>query len=131
MVILMLFSIAFVAVLGRGLTMYGVSPGAPCASRRWRAGYRAGRAGRSHGEAGARRKTRRLVRKASKIALRLGLDYFCDPPKRPPHMRAATYPRIHGGPGAAEDGDQSSRGDTDGTRKGAAWRVGALTRWGL
>ncbi len=45
---------------------------------------------------GSRRQTetRRLVRKANKIALRLGLDYFGDHPKRPPHMRAATYARI-------------------------------------
>jgi hypothetical protein len=45
---------------------------------------------------GSRRETetRRLVRKANKIALRLGLDYFADHPKRLPHMRAATYARI-------------------------------------
>jgi hypothetical protein len=45
---------------------------------------------------GSRRETetRRLVRKANKIALRLGIEYFGDPPKRPPHMRAATYARI-------------------------------------
>lgn len=45
---------------------------------------------------GSRRETetRRLVRKANKLALRLGLDYFGDHPKRPPHMRAATYARI-------------------------------------
>lgn len=45
---------------------------------------------------GSRRETetQRLVRKANKVARRLGLDYFGDPPKRPPHMRAATYARI-------------------------------------
>ncbi|MEQ1819788.1 MAG: hypothetical protein ABL871_14390 [Terricaulis sp.] len=45
---------------------------------------------------GSRRETetRRLVRKANKVAVRLGLDYFGDHPKRPPHMRAATYVRI-------------------------------------
>lgn len=45
---------------------------------------------------GSRRETeaRRLVRKANKLALRLGLDYFDDAPKRPPHMRTATYARI-------------------------------------
>ncbi len=45
---------------------------------------------------GSRRETqtRRLVRKANKLALRLGLDYFGDAPKRPPHMRTATYVRI-------------------------------------
>jgi hypothetical protein len=35
--------------------------------------------------------TRRLIRKANKIALRMGMDYFGDPPKRPPHMRPETY----------------------------------------
>lgn len=45
---------------------------------------------------GSRRETetRRLVRKANKVARRLGLDYFGDSPKRPPHMRATTYARI-------------------------------------
>ena len=38
--------------------------------------------------------TRRLIRKANKIALRMGVDYFADPPKRPPHMRPETYARL-------------------------------------
>ncbi|MGE0408097.1 MAG: hypothetical protein AB7P23_02405 [Amphiplicatus sp.] len=38
--------------------------------------------------------TQRLVRKANKIACRLGLDYFGDAPKRPSHMRAETYAKI-------------------------------------
>jgi hypothetical protein len=44
---------------------------------------------------GSRRETetRRLVRKANKIALRLGLEHFTDPPKRPPNMHAETYAR--------------------------------------
>lgn len=45
---------------------------------------------------GSRRETetRRLVRRANKLAQRLRLDHFADPPKRPPHMRTATHARI-------------------------------------
>jgi hypothetical protein len=38
--------------------------------------------------------TARLVRRAGKLAQRLGLDSCADAPKRPPHMRLATYARI-------------------------------------
>ncbi len=38
--------------------------------------------------------TRRLIRKGNKIAARMGMDYFADPPKRPPHMRPETYARL-------------------------------------
>lgn len=38
--------------------------------------------------------TARLVRRANKLALRLGLDSCADTPTRPPRMRLATYARI-------------------------------------
>jgi hypothetical protein len=82
---------------------------------------------------GSRRETetRRLVRKANKIALRLGLDYFGDPPKRPPHMRAATYARI-----MAEleplKLEINRRVAVRMARAKTPWgHLGALTRWGL
>lgn len=45
---------------------------------------------------GSRRETqtRRVIRKANKLAFRLGLDSFIDPPCRPPHMRTATFAQI-------------------------------------
>ena len=61
------------------------------------------------------------MRKANKIALRLGLDCFDEPAKRPPHMRLATYARI-----MAELAPL--KGEID--RRDAV-RLGALMRWGL
>lgn len=82
---------------------------------------------------GSRRETetRRLVRKANKVARRLGLDYFGDHPKRPPHMRAATYARI-----VAEleplKSEINRRVATRMARaKGPIGAWGALMRWGL
>ena len=71
------------------------------------------------------------MRKANKVARRLELDYFGDPPKRPPHMRLATYARIMAelAPLMAEI-----------NRRVAVWmaraktpwgHLGALMRWGL
>lgn len=82
---------------------------------------------------GSRRetKTRRLVRKAYKIALRLGLDYFGDHPKRPPHMRAATYARIMAElePLKAEINRRVTMRMARAKGLTGAW--GALVRWGL
>jgi hypothetical protein len=82
---------------------------------------------------GSRRETetRRLVRKANKVALRLGLDYFGDPPKRPPHMRAGTYARIMTElePLKAEI---NRRVAVRMARAKTPWGyLGALMRWGL
>lgn len=82
---------------------------------------------------GSRRETetRRLVRKANKIALRLGLDYFGDHPKRPPHMRAATYARIMAElePLKAEINRRVAVRMARAKGPMGAW--GALVRWGL
>ena len=82
---------------------------------------------------GSRRETEtaRLVRKANKLALRLGLDYFGDPPKRPPHMRAATYARIM----AELEPLKAEINRRVATRMARAktplGHLGALMRWGL
>jgi hypothetical protein len=82
---------------------------------------------------GSRRETetRRLVRKANKVALRLGLDYFGDHPKRPPHMRAATYARIMAElePLKAEINRRVAMRMARAKGPVGAW--GALMRWGL
>lgn len=82
---------------------------------------------------GSRRETetRRLVRKANKVALRLGLDYFGDHPKRPPHMRAATYARIMAElqPLKAEINRRIAMRMA--RAKGPIGTWGALVRWGL
>jgi hypothetical protein len=94
-------------------------------------GLRCGRCGAITWGSRRETETRRLVRKANKLALRLGLDYFGAPPKRPPYMRTATYARIMGElePLTAEINRRvavrmaRSRGPL------GAW--GALARWGL
>jgi hypothetical protein len=82
---------------------------------------------------GSRRETetRRLVRKANKVALRLGLDYFGDHPKRPPHMRVATYARIMAElePLKAEINRRVAVRMARAKGPMGAW--GALVRWGL
>lgn len=82
---------------------------------------------------GSRRETqtRRLVRKANKVALRLGLDYFGDPPKRPPHMRLTTYARNMAElePLKAEINRRVAARMTRAKGPLGAW--GALARWGL
>ena len=82
-----------------GTRAYFICPS--CARRTLRlaalpAGLRCGPCGRITWGSRRQTETARLVRKANKIALRLGLDHFTDPPKRPPHMRAATYAAIMG-----------------------------------
>ena len=82
---------------------------------------------------GSRRETetRRLVRKANKLALRLGLDYFGAPPKRPKHMRTATYARTVAQlePLKAEI---NRRVAVRMARARTPWgHMGALARWGL
>jgi hypothetical protein len=82
---------------------------------------------------GSRRETetRRLVRKANKIALRLGLDYFADAPERPPHMRAATYARIMAELEPLRT-EINRRVALRMARAKTPWgHLGALMRWGL
>jgi len=80
-----------------GTRAYFICPG--CARRTLRlavlpGGLLCGTCGRITWGSRRETETRRLIRKANKIARRLGIDSFDDPPKRPPHMRAATYARI-------------------------------------
>lgn len=82
---------------------------------------------------GSRRETetRRLVRKANKIALRLGLDYFGDRPKRPPHMRAATYARIMAELEPLKTEIHRRVAVRMARAKAPMGHLGALMRWGL
>jgi hypothetical protein len=82
---------------------------------------------------GSRRETetRRLVRKANKIALRLGLDCFGDHPKRPPHMRAETYARTMAELEPLKTEINRRVAVRMARAKGPIGAWGALMRWGL
>lgn len=94
-------------------------------------GLRCGRCGRITWGSRRETETRRLVRKANKIALRLGLDYFGDTPKRPPHMRAATYARIMTELEPLKLEINRRIAVRLARAKGPLGAWGALTRWGL
>jgi hypothetical protein len=117
-----------------GTRAYFICPG--CARRTLRlavlaGGLCCGTCGRITWGSRRETETRRLVRRANKIALRLGLDYFGDHPMRPPHMRAATYARIMADlePLKAEINRRVAVRMARAKGPIGAW--GALLRWGL
>jgi hypothetical protein len=82
---------------------------------------------------GSRRETetRRLVRKANKLALRLGLDSCTDAPKRPPRMRLATYARIRDELDPLMVEINRRVAVRMARAKGPLSALGTLVRWGL
>ncbi len=94
-------------------------------------GLRCGRCGRITWDSRRETETRRLVRKANKLALRLGLDHFSEKPKRPLHMRQETYARRLAAlePLNAEIGRRVAR--CAARSKSPFRRYAAFLRWGL
>ena len=58
-------------------------------------GLRCGKCGRVTWGSRREQPTQRLIRRANKVAVKLGLDcWYEQPTKRPPHMRLPTYERL-------------------------------------
>jgi hypothetical protein len=94
-------------------------------------GLRCGTCGRITWASRRETETRRLIRKANKIALRMGMNYFADQPKRPPHMRPETYARLLSElqPIKAEIERRVARRMA--TAKGPLGGLALIVRWGL
>lgn len=94
-------------------------------------GLRCGACGRITWASRRETETRRLIRKANKIALRMGMDYFADPPKRPPHMRPETFAKLMTElqPIRAEIERRVARRMA--TAKGPVGGLALVVRWGL
>jgi hypothetical protein len=82
---------------------------------------------------GSRREceTARLVRRANKLALRLGLDCFSDTPTRPKRMRLHTYAAIRGNLDPLRAEIERRVRKRMARAKGPFGYMPALLRWGL